>query len=54
MAPGTSSNRWATLLLAIDVWEHAYYLGYQNRRAEHVAAVVSRLITWGSAGGNLH
>jgi superoxide dismutase, Fe-Mn family len=40
-------------LLAIDVWEHAYYLDYQNRRAEHVHAVLDRLINWNFATDNL-
>ena len=40
-------------LLTIDVWEHAYYLDYQNRRAEHVKAVLERLINWGFAADNL-
>jgi Fe-Mn family superoxide dismutase len=40
-------------LLAIDVWEHAYYLDYQNRRAEHVTAVLNKLIHWGFAADNL-
>jgi superoxide dismutase, Fe-Mn family len=43
----------ATLLLAIDVWEHAYYLDYQNRRADHVNAVLDSLINWGFAAENL-
>jgi Fe-Mn family superoxide dismutase len=33
-------------LLTIDVWEHAYYLDYQNRRVDHVTAVLDKLINW--------
>jgi Fe-Mn family superoxide dismutase len=40
-------------LLTIDVWEHAYYLDYQNRRADYVNAVLDKLINWGFAGDNL-
>jgi len=39
-------------LLAIDVWEHAYYLDYQNRRADHVNAVLDKLCNWGFAADN--
>ena len=35
-----------TALLTIDVWEHAYYLDYQNRRVDHVNAVLDKLINW--------
>lgn len=41
-------------LLAIDVWEHAYYIDYQNRRADYANAVVDRLINWEFALENLH
>jgi Fe-Mn family superoxide dismutase len=40
-------------LLTIDVWEHAYYLDYQNRRADHVNAVIQRLTNWEFAAENL-
>jgi len=39
-------------LLTIDVWEHAYYLDYQNRRADYVHAVLDQLINWEFAAEN--
>jgi superoxide dismutase, Fe-Mn family len=40
-------------LLVIDVWEHAYYLDYENRRVDYVNAVIEKLINWGFAEDNL-
>jgi Fe-Mn family superoxide dismutase len=40
-------------LLTVDVWEHAYYLDYQNQREQHVTAVVDQLLNWSFAAENL-
>ena len=47
MAKGTNC------LLTIDVWEHAYYLDYQNERPKYLEAVLTNLLNWDFAGENL-
>ncbi len=40
-------------LLTVDVWEHAYYLDYQNRRPDFVQAFLDHLVNWDFVAENL-
>jgi Fe-Mn family superoxide dismutase len=40
-------------LITIDVWEHAYYLDYQNRRADYIKTFIDKLLNWDFAEKNL-
>ena len=39
-------------LLTIDVWEHAYYLDYQNLRVKYVETLIDKLLNWDFANQN--
>ena len=43
----------ANCILTVDVWEHAYYLDYQNERPKYLEAVLKKLINWDFASENL-
>ncbi len=40
-------------LLTVDVWEHAYYLDYRNRRIDYLREFVAKLIDWDFVNSNL-
>lgn len=49
---GTPLTEGMKPLLTIDVWEHAYYLDYQNRRAAYLETLMDKLINWQFAAEN--
>lgn len=50
---GTPLTSDAVPLLTIDVWEHAYYLDYQNERGKYVEGILDHMINWDFAAANL-
>ncbi|MCE2992872.1 MAG: superoxide dismutase [Alphaproteobacteria bacterium] len=40
-------------LLTVDVWEHSYYLDFQNRRPDYVSVFLDHLVNWDFVSNNL-
>mgnify|MGYP001187687477 FL=1 len=51
-AAGTPLTTGDTALLCVDVWEHAYYIDYRNRRPDFVATFLDKLANWDFAAQN--
>jgi len=49
---GTPLTTADTALLTVDVWEHAYYVDYRNRRPDFVKTFLDSLVNWGFAEKN--
>jgi Fe-Mn family superoxide dismutase len=59
LAVGKTSNaenpmaKGVNCLLTVDVWEHAYYLDYQNARPKYLESVLGKILNWDFAAQNL-